>query len=79
MSFAENVRVLLFRVDDYDRRRDVEFIENNVYDIHELETAIPNDVAVLTLSEFMDLCNDQEFDVESFWVTYINLVKNKTI
>lgn len=79
MNFAENVRVLLFRVDDYDRRRDVEFIENNVYDIHKLETAIPNDVAVLTLSEFMDLCNDQEFDVENYWVTYINFVKNKTI
>lgn len=74
MSFAKNVRVLLFRVDDYDRRHDVEFIENNEFDIHTLETAIPNDVAVLTLSDFMDLCNDQEFDIENYWVTYINLI-----
>lgn len=69
------IRILLFLVDKYDRRTDVEFIENNVYDLHQLETAIPNDVWVLTLSEFSDLCNNQEFDIENYWVTYIRYAK----
>jgi hypothetical protein len=69
------IRILLFPIDRYDRRRDAEFIENSVYDIHGLETAIPNDVGVLTLSEFMDLCNDQEFDIENYWVSYVRYDK----
>lgn len=71
---TENVRILLFPVDKYDRRSDVEFIENNQYDIHQMETLFGSDVLDYTLSDFMDLCNNQEFDIESYWVTYVNFI-----
>ena len=71
---SKNIRVLLFPVGgDYDRRGDAEFIENSSYDINQLR-ALPNDVQVYTLSEFMDICNDQQFDIEEYWVTYINFI-----
>lgn len=69
------IRILLFPIDKYDRRSEVEFIENNVYDLHQLETAIPNDVDVVTLSDFMDLCNSQMIDLEQYWVSYIRYDK----
>jgi hypothetical protein len=56
------IRVLLFPIDENHSRKDAENIENNLYTIHELETAIPNDVEVYTLSDFMDGCNNQEIN-----------------
>lgn len=69
------IRMLLFPIDKYDRRNDAEFIENNVYDLHQLETAIPKDVDIVTLSDFMDLCNSQMLDLEQYWVSYIQYEK----
>lgn len=75
---SKNVRILLFPVSDYDRKRDAEFIENNNYDIHQLE-ALPNDVQVYELSEFMDLCNNEEFVINDYWVTYVNFIDESII
>ena len=69
------IRMLLFPIDKYDRRSDAEFIENNIYDLHQLETAIPKDVDIVTLSDFMDLCNSQMLDLEQYWVSYIQYKK----
>lgn len=69
------IRILLFPIDKYDRRSDAEFIENNVYDLHQLETAIPKDVDIVTLSDFMDLCNSQMIDLEHYWISYIRYDK----
>lgn len=71
------IRILLFPINEYDRRRDAELMENNVYDIHQLETAIPNDVDILTLSDFMDLCNSQMLDLEQYWISYIRYNKEE--
>lgn len=68
------IRVLLFSIDRHDRK-DAEFIENNVYDLHQLETAIPRDVDIVTLSDFMDLCNSQMIDLEHYWISYIRYDK----
>jgi hypothetical protein len=70
---SEEIRVLLYPVDNYDRRKDAEFIENNLYSIHLLETLVPTDVEVYTLSDFMDGCNNQEINLELYWVSYIRL------
>lgn len=71
------IRILLFPINEYDRRRDAELMENNVYNIHQLETAIPNDVDILTLSDFMDLCNNQMLDLEQYWISYIRYNKEE--
>ena len=71
------IRILLFPINEYDRRRDAELMENNVYNIHQLETAIPNDVDIVTLSDFMDLCNNQMLDLEQYWISYIRYNKEE--
>jgi len=71
------IRILLFPIEKYDRRKEAEFVENNLYNIHQIETAIPNDVDIVTLSDFMDLCNDQIFDIENYWVSYIRYNKEE--
>ena len=71
------IRILLYPIDKYDRRTEAEFVENNVYNIHQLETAIPNDVDIVTLSDFMDLCNNQMLDLEQYWVSYIRYNKEE--
>ena len=70
------IKMLLFPIDKYDRRNDVEFIENNYYTLDELETKIAKDIVVLSLSDFQDLCNDQEFDIENYWVTYVRAAQS---
>jgi len=71
------IRVLLIPINEYDRRSFAENIENNLYDIHQLETAIPNDVDIVTLSNFMDLCNNQMIDLEQYWISYIRYNKEE--
>lgn len=71
------IRILLFPINEYDRRADAELMENNVYNIHQLETAIPNDVDIVTLSDFMDLCNNQMLDLEQYWISYIRYNKEE--
>jgi len=71
------IRILLIPIDEYDRRGFAENIENNLYDIHQLETAIPNDIDIVTLSDFMDLCNNQMIDLEQYWISYIRYNKEE--
>jgi hypothetical protein len=74
MRIVDSIRVLLYPMDNHDRITDAEYIENNGYTLEELETVLPNDVSVLTLSEFMDLCNNEEFNPDSYWVSYIRIL-----
>lgn len=69
------IRILLIPIDEYDRKRFAENIENNVYTIEELGTAIPNDIDIVNLSDFMDLCNNQVLDLEQYWISYIRVQK----
>jgi len=70
-------RILLIPIDEHDRRGFAENVENNLYDIHQLETAIPNDIDIITLSDFMDLCNNQMIDLEQYWISYIRYDKTE--
>jgi threonyl-tRNA synthetase len=74
MNIEKKIRVLLYPVSSYDRRSDAELIENNAYTLEDLETLIPNDVSVYSLTDFMDLCNNQELNLEEYWVSYIRII-----
>ncbi len=65
------IRILLFPVNDYDRKDDVEVIKNVTWTISDLETLSDN-VLDYSLSDWTDACNDQEVDLENYWLTYIN-------
>ena len=75
MKKNESVIVLLYPVSKYDRRKDAEFIENNCYTIDELKTLIPVDVLKLTLTDFMDKCNNEDISLDSYWLSYIRIDK----
>jgi hypothetical protein len=74
MRIVDSIRVLLYPIDNHDRRTDAEHIENNGYTIDELMSGLPPDVEVYTLSEFMELCNNEEFNPDSYWVSYIRIL-----
>jgi len=76
-----SVRVLLFPVDEYDRRTLAESIENKTYNtkagINGLYNSLPTDSLVYELTEFMDACNNQEIELEGYWLTYVNIIEDK--
>lgn len=75
-----NLRIVLLSVDDFsDGRKVADHIENTTYkntnealkDIlskEDLETA---GVGIYEPTDFMEACNDQEINLEQFWVSYI--------
>lgn len=70
---TSSTRILLYPVNLFERRRDAEYIENSTLTVHQLE-AIDKNIMSYNLSDFMDFCNDQEFDIENYWVSYIQLI-----
>ena len=72
MSIKEQIRVLLYPINtgDYERH-DAENIEGSIYTIEEIEMVLPDDVEYYTLSEFMDKCNNEEIELDNYWVSYI--------
>jgi len=68
------IMVLVYPVDSYNRE-DAENIENNSYNIGEIEMVIPEDVVMYSLSDFMDACNNEEIDINGSWISYIREVE----
>lgn len=56
-----------------DGRPLLESIEGQVFISLEAVKNVYKEIQVYTLSEFMDLCNDQELILDNFWVGYINV------
>ena len=69
----DNLRVILIPVNDqFDGRRFAEQIQNQEITLHSLAE---KDCMVFTLSDFMDLCNDQEIEsLEGFWISYVKII-----
>jgi hypothetical protein len=72
----DNLRVILIPVTDRsDRtngRKFAELIENQEITLHSLAE---KDCMVFTLSDFMDLCNDQEIEsLEGWWISYAKII-----
>ena len=70
MSIKKQIRVLVYPIYNY-TREDAENIENSLYSIEELESVIPDDVQMFTLSDFMDACNNDEVNIYGSWISYI--------
>lgn len=70
----DNVRILLLPIDTFDRRGDAEYWENTSMTAGEVKGITDKGGSVFPLTEFMDLCNDQDLDLEKYWISYITLV-----
>lgn len=69
----DNLRVILIPVNDqFDGRRFAEQIQNQEITLHSLAE---KDCMVFTLSDFMDLCNDQEIEsLDAWWISYVKII-----
>lgn len=63
-------KVLLFPVDEYDRWEQLEDLDENEL----LELAHEDDESVMeySLSEFQNECNDEEIDLNGWWIYFVN-------
>ena len=67
----ENLRIVLVPVDGTNGRKIAEHFENFEVTLQDID-GLPR----FSLTEFMDYCNDQEFNPEKWWVTYVKLKSN---
>jgi hypothetical protein len=65
--------IVMLPINNFDRRRDAEHLENNTLNQDQVEDLRERGAAVLALTEFMDLCNDQELDLGEYWISYITV------
>jgi hypothetical protein len=68
--------IILLPIEDYDRRDDAESVENTTFEsLGQIGDRFEhNGVMFFTsMSDFMDSCNDQEINLEHFWLTYVNV------
>lgn len=80
--------IVLLAVDVFERRQHAELLEakkfENVKKIYELlqkdidDEITEEDVLIYELTDFIDACNNQELELELWWVTYVN-IKNEKI
>ena len=63
--------IVMLPIDKFDRRRDAEHLENNTLNEIQVQEWRDKGAAVLRLTEFMDLCNDQEIELGGYWISYI--------
>lgn len=69
--------IILLPVDHYDRRHDAESVENTGFPtLGAVGDRFPHDGVMFftSMSDFMDACNDQEINLEHFWLTYVNVL-----
>jgi hypothetical protein len=69
--------IVMLPIDKFDRRMDAEHLENNTLDIIQVNELRASGAAVLELTSFMDICNDQEINLDSYWISYITVESYK--
>jgi hypothetical protein len=69
----QQILVVLLPVDNYSRDDHAEAYENGVFESREAIFKLWPGALVYTLSDFMDECNDQELNMELYWLTYIRI------
>ena len=65
--------IVMLPINKFDRRRDAEHLENNTMNQIQVDELRSRGAAVLALTEFMDLCNDQDIELGEYWISYITL------
>ena len=74
MAQDPKVKIVLLPVDEYDRRSTAEAYENAVFKTYKVARKIFGENAgICDLTTFMDACNDQELNLELYWLTYITI------
>lgn len=77
LNFYRGERIIiLLPIDNYDRREDAENYENETFDtLSDIEEQFPENGTLFftSMSEFMDASNDQEINLELYWLTYVNV------
>lgn len=68
-------KIAVFPVEKYDRRQ-IERDENIIITIQEFNKKYPW-ALFYELTDFMDLCNNQELDLEANWIGYIRMPLTK--
>ena len=71
--------IILLAVDFryFNGRRILENLENVYYpSTDSLKNAYPKNAIIWELSDYMDACNNQEIDLEQFWIGYAHVIKN---
>lgn len=68
--------VILLPVDQYDRIEDAEKVEGKNYaNLSDIKERFPgDDVLIYALSNFMYDTNDQNINLENYWITYVNII-----
>ncbi len=81
---TKRVIILINVVGFSDGRKVAEYIENGDYNsVEEIIEAIKKEGSpdglflykILELTDFMDECNNQEIELENWWISYVNLPK----
>lgn len=72
----DNLRVILIPVsNDFNGRKFAEEIENQEITLDSFfATDEGKDCIPYTLSDFMDQCNNQEINLNEYWVSYIKII-----
>jgi hypothetical protein len=77
----KTVVIILLPVNDYDRIKDAERLENkNYYSLNDIqkefeETDKDENVLIYTsMSNFMSDCNNEYICLNQYWLTYVNLL-----
>jgi hypothetical protein len=73
MKPSKLIRILVLPVGKYDRRNVAEVIENESFTIEALTEKF-EDAQILELTDFMDLCNNEELNLDGCWISYVNIV-----
>ena len=76
MAELPKVKIVLLDVDKYDRKDVAEAYENAVFKTYEEARKIFGEEAgIYELNTFMEACNDQEINLEQYWLTYITITE----
>ncbi len=81
----KSIRIVTLSVDDFtDGRKVANHIENTTFKSKQeaLEYILSQEnlstagVGIMELSSFMEACNDQDINLECFWISYIYIEEN---
>jgi hypothetical protein len=66
--------IVLTAVGPFDGRKQMELIENASFTLDEAKKMSDDEfIQIYTLSDFIDACNNQEINLEEYWLSYINI------
>jgi hypothetical protein len=64
--------IAVLPIDNFDRRKHAEHLENQHLNTEQLADWRSRGAQFYSLTDFMDLCNDQELELGGHWISYIH-------